>query len=91
MLFAAANMFTYWKTLRTVVDPPEPTLILWLISPHKCTSIKDREIDCEGGLLIKEEVALCHHLSYVSIEDSAALSLYRRKCSSFATYVVIAS
>ena len=77
-LFAAAKMWTYWKTLRTVVHPPEELNILWLVDPAACQFLQNREVGCEGGLLIVG-VATCHHLSYVRTTEE----LTTRKLSSF--------
>lgn len=38
--WARASMATYWKSTRTVVSPPEPLQILWLVATHST-------IDCQ--------------------------------------------
>lgn len=76
--FAAAKMWTYWKSLRTVITPPEDLNILWLVSPTACRFGRNREVDCTGGLLIYG-LAKCHHLSYVRTTEE----LTGRKLASF--------
>jgi hypothetical protein len=76
--FAAAKMWTYWKSLRTVIHPPEELNILWLVSPSACNFIHNREVDCEGGILVYG-LAKCHHLSYVR----TTAELTQRKLTSF--------
>ena len=44
--FARAHMATYWRSVRTVVDPPEALRILWLVKLNICHWTRDREIGC---------------------------------------------
>ncbi len=76
-----ATMATYWKSIRTVVTPPEPLKILWLVSVPRagapnCFFSRAREWACSGdsvgaedierlGILLDASVGVCHHLSYV--------------------------
>lgn len=50
--FGAAKMWTYWKTLRSIIYPPEELNILWLVSPWHCNFIFNREVDCLDGVLV---------------------------------------
>jgi len=75
--FAAVKQYTYWKTLRTVVHPPEQLNVLFLISLNHCNFYHNRELDCIDGMLVYG-VANCHHLSYVRTSEEL-----ERKMSSF--------
>ena len=44
--FVRAPMATYWKSIRSVVSPPEQLQILWLVSLDLCTWTEAREINC---------------------------------------------
>ncbi|CAM9125797.1 unnamed protein product [Phaeothamnion confervicola] len=82
--FVHADAATYWKSLRTVVSPPEDYRILWLIDPHRCRWEENRELLCsvesadDAGLILDPSVAVCHHLSYVRTTMQV-----RRKTASF--------
>ncbi|CAM9370803.1 unnamed protein product, partial [Choristocarpus tenellus] len=47
--YIQATMSTYWASIRTIVTPPEPLRILWLMDPHRCKWYLNRELECEGG------------------------------------------
>lgn len=76
--FAAAKMWTYWKSLRVLIYPPEDLNILWLVDPWQCDFTVNREVTCQGGILVLG-LAKCHHLSYVRTTQE----LTERKLTSF--------
>ncbi|CAM9158120.1 unnamed protein product [Chrysoparadoxa australica] len=82
-VYGIGSMHTYWKSLRTVVTPPENFNILWLVNPQQCRALPpQRAVECFGegtAVVVPREVAICQHLSYARTTDQVL-----KKVTSFA-------
>ena len=78
--WARATMATYWKSTRTVVSPPEPLRILWLVatSRHNATALscsfsEARNWACSGDGLNPESLSAQMDAQGVFLDPSTAL------------------
>jgi hypothetical protein len=79
-----AAMATYFRTLRTIITPPENLRILWLVKLGAAhidgrEGVGGREFQPLNGKTIHESSGRCHHISYVRTTNE----LLHKKFASF--------
>lgn len=70
--------YTYWKSYKYRIDPPEPYKPAVFLKLGKCKFIETRNLEGAKHLLIDPEVGMCHHMSYARTDEEV-----RRKLSLF--------